>query len=109
LGVAEKNLRLQLARTTSGEIHPVLEEFRWGDRSYQICGGNPGPRISSESRWTKPTNGDLGHSELICLSAQLEAPSSELIAMSVKAELWWWTAAWMTLLALVAGIVVSVH
>jgi len=41
LGVAEKNLRLQLARTTSGEIHPVLEEFRWGDRSYQIWGVIP--------------------------------------------------------------------
>ena len=52
---------------------------------------------------------DLGHFELSRLAAQSKPPSSELMTMSVKTELWWWTAAWMMLLALVGGIVVSVH
>jgi hypothetical protein len=29
--------------------------------------------------------------------------------MSVKAELWWWTIAWLMLMALVTGIIVSIH
>jgi hypothetical protein len=27
--------------------------------------------------------------------------------MSVKAELWWWTIGWLTLMALLTGIIVS--
>jgi hypothetical protein len=53
---------------------------------------------------------DLGHPATIDEHGSEFALSRfEPKAMSEKAELWLWTAAWLTLMALVAGIIVSIH